>query len=123
MRPNGFFSILSIALSILLSVFVPSTLGAVSDVAIELRNRGIALLENEMEGDAEAIYRQLLDEAPDDPLGYANLAIALLRQQKMEEASLRIEEALRLAPDRPDLLAIRGAVLVWSDEREAALEA
>ncbi|MCZ6507472.1 MAG: FG-GAP-like repeat-containing protein, partial [Acidobacteria bacterium] len=123
MRPAGLLRTLPIALSIALATFVPSALPAVSDVAIELRNRGLALLENEKEGDAEAVYRQLIDESPDDPLGYANLAIALLRQQKMEEASARIGQALQLAPDRPDLLAIRGAVLVWSDEREAALEA
>ncbi|MCZ6507758.1 MAG: FG-GAP-like repeat-containing protein, partial [Acidobacteria bacterium] len=106
-----------------LSIAAPPALSALSPEAVELRNRGLALLENEREGEAEAVYRQLIEEVPGDPLGHANLAIALLRQQKMEEAFERIDEALRLVPERPDLLSIRGAVLVWSGDREAALEA
>ncbi len=123
MHPRGLLLALTTSVSITIPIAAPPALSAVSPEAIELRNRGLALLENEKEREAETIYRELTVEAPGDPLGHGNLAIALLRQQKMEEASESIEEALRLAPDRPDLLSIRGAVLVWSGDREAALEA
>ena len=59
--------------------------------------------------------------APRDPLGHANLAIALLRQQKFDEALAAIDAALALAPKRADLVAIRGEVLMWKGDRDAAL--
>lgn len=110
----------TLALVVVLAA-LPSVLSAASQEAVELRNLGLALLENEREGKAEDVYHDLVALLPDEPLGHANLAIALLRQLKTEEALAEIDEALRLAPDRPDLLAIRGAVLDWHGEREAAL--
>ena len=59
---------------------------AVSPEAVELRNRGLAELENEKPELAEQAYRQLTEVAPKDPLGFANLAIAELRQQKNDAA-------------------------------------
>ena len=59
--------------------------------AYELRNVGLAQLENERFADAEAAYRKLVELAPREPLGHANLAIALLRQQKFDEAIAAVE--------------------------------
>ena len=89
--------------------------------AYELRNLGLAQLENERPADAEATWRKLGAAAPREPLAHADLAIALLRQQKFDDALAAIDAALKLAPGRPDLVAIRGEVLLWKNDRDAAL--
>jgi Flp pilus assembly protein TadD len=89
--------------------------------AVELRDLGVAELENEKPERAEPHYRALVALLPKDPLGHANLAIALLRQQKNAEAMKSLEEALRLAPGRPELLAIKAEIEQWSGDLEAAL--
>lgn len=89
--------------------------------AMELRNLGLAQLENEQPAEAEATFRELLKSAPADPLPYANLAVSALRQQKNEEALTWIDQALAKAPGRADLLALRGDVLQWSGKAEESL--
>ena len=89
---------------------------------LELRNLGLAQLENEQPGEAEETFRRLTQKLPDDPLPWANLAIARLRQQKGDEALAAIDRALTLAPGRGDLLAIRGEVLQWVGREEEALD-
>jgi len=89
--------------------------------ALELRDLGLAELENEHPERAEAYYRELVALLPKEKLGHANLAIALLRQQRNSDAKAAIDAALRLAPGRPDLLAIRAEVEQWSGELDAAL--
>ena len=89
--------------------------------ALELRNLGFALLENEKDAEAEQAFRQLVQVYPDDPLGYANLAIAQLRQQNSSGALASINQALSKAPDRADLIAIRADVVAWIGDAEAAL--
>ena len=91
--------------------------------ALSLRDRGLALLENEQPAEAERVYRQLVEKVPAEPLGWANLAIALLRQQKGDDALEAISKALELAPGRGDLKAIEGEVHQWSGRPEEALEA
>ncbi len=94
---------------------------AVSPEAANLRDRGFAELENENPDQAEATYRRLIELVDDDPLGHGNLAIALLRQQKYDDALAAIEKALELAPNRPDLMAIRSEVRQWMGDLEGAL--
>ncbi len=93
--------------------------------AAALRNAGIAHLENEKPADAEATFRKLAAAVPRDPLPWADLAVALLRQSRSDDALAAIDRALELAPGRPDLLSIRGEILGWEgrgDEALAALE-
>ncbi len=110
-----------------LNVFIAAALlslpagAAVSPEAVELRNRGLAELENEKPELAEQACRQLTEVAPKDPLGFGNLAIAELRQQKNEAAMASIERALELAPGRADLLAIKSEVLQWTGDLDGAL--
>ncbi len=94
----------------------------VSKQAIELRNHGIAELENEKPELAEEPFRQLAELLPKDPIGLGNLAIAELRQQKNDAAIATIDRALELAPGRADLLAIKSEVLQWTGDLEGALE-
>lgn len=89
--------------------------------ALLLRNRGIAELENEHPERAEITFRELRLLVVDDPLAPANLAVALLRQQKFPDAEAAIGQALALAPERPDLLAIQAEVLRWSGRLDEAL--
>ncbi len=90
--------------------------------ALTLRNTGLAELENEQPAKAEEAFRELVRLAQQDPLPAADLAIALLRQQRGEEALEWIDRALAIAPGRGDLLAIRGEVLQWSGRPEEAFE-
>ncbi len=94
--------------------------------AVELRDLGLAELENERPEAAEQIYRQLVEIRPDDPLGHANLAIALLRQQKYEDAAAAIDTALAKAGDgaaiRGQLLAIKSDVRQWTGDLDGAFE-
>ncbi|MEM6793263.1 MAG: FG-GAP-like repeat-containing protein [Acidobacteriota bacterium] len=98
-----------------------SPLGAAGPVAQVAANRGFAELENEKPELAEASYREVVKLEPKDPLGHANLAISLLRQQRFDDALVAIERALELGPGRGELLAIRGEVRQWALDPEASL--
>ena len=88
-----------------------------SEEMVRLRNLGYAQLENERPLDAETTYRELIELAPEEPLGHANLGIALLRQQRKEQALAAIDRALELGGDRADLLLVRSDILQWTGER------
>ncbi|HMB52389.1 MAG TPA: FG-GAP-like repeat-containing protein, partial [Thermoanaerobaculia bacterium] len=92
-----------------------------SEQAGRLRNAGFAQLENEKPAEAEQTYRKLAAAVPGDPLPQANLAVALLRQQKTDEALAAIDKALQVAPKRADLLSIRAEVLAWSGRNDEAI--
>ncbi|HXO18636.1 MAG TPA: FG-GAP-like repeat-containing protein [Thermoanaerobaculia bacterium] len=108
---------------LLLALLCLLVLAAVPDRALELRNLALAQLENERPADAEATLLQLVQIAPADPLGYADLAVACLRQQKYEAALAWAEKALARTPRRADLLALKGEVLQWSGRSDEALAA
>lgn len=91
--------------------------------AAALRHLGLAQLENERPAEAAETFRKLAALTPEDPLSQANLAVALLRLQKTEEALAAVREALKKAPGRADLLLVEGEVLQWSGEDAAALAA
>jgi Tfp pilus assembly protein PilF len=94
-----------------------------ADTAATLRNLGLAQLENEQPAQAAETFRKLLPLTPADPLPYADLAIAALRQQKGDEARSWIDQALAKAPGRADLLALQGDVLQRSGQDAEALAA
>lgn len=114
---------LPLLLAFSLLAAAPPAPGPVSPEAAALRWLGLAQLENERTGEAAETFRKLAKLTPDDPLPYANLAIAALRQQKSDEATAAITQALAKAPGRADLLAIQGDVLQWSGKSEEALAA
>ncbi len=110
--------------ALLLALALPlAARAAVPERALELRNLGLAQLENEQPAEAEKTFRELAQILPEDPLGAANLAIAALRQQKSGEALEWIGRALEKAPGRGDLLAIQGEVLQWSNRGDEAVAA
>ncbi len=120
MRRLSFIAALAALAAVLALALQPSR---PDERAVALRNRGLAELENEQPGRAEPIFRELVEALPDEPLGHADLAIALLRQQRFEEAERAIGRALELAPGRADLTAIQGEVYQWSGRPDQALAA
>lgn len=92
-----------------------------SEEMVRLRSVGYAQLENEREVEAESTFRELIDLAPEEPLGHANLGVALLRQARHEPALAAIERALDLGGDRADLLLIRADILLSGGRNEEAL--
>ncbi len=116
----------NLASLLLLPLAALLTLGCPADVeipqrAIELRDTGFAELENERPEEAAKAYRELLEIYPDDPLGHANLAVALLRQQEYEAAQGAIAQALQLDPERGELIAIEAEILQWQGNLDGAL--
>ncbi|MGH7805517.1 MAG: FG-GAP-like repeat-containing protein, partial [Candidatus Binatia bacterium] len=87
-----------------------------------LRDQGIAELENERPAIAEQAFRQLVESKSDDPLAHANLAIALLRQQKYDDARASVAVAIEKAPKRADVLWIAADIEAAAGESERALE-
>lgn len=107
---------------VLLAALIPAATPAQpTDEQVRLHGIGYAQLENEREVEAESTYRELIELAPDEPLGHANLAVALLRQDRKDEALAAIHRALELGGDRADLVLIRADILQWTSRHEEAL--
>jgi Flp pilus assembly protein TadD len=108
--------------AVLITVAFLLLVAAVSERAIELRNLGIAQLENEKPSEASDTFAELTRAAGDEPLSWGNLAIARLRLQETEAAREAIQRALDIAPGDPKLLAIRGDIEQWEGDQATALQ-
>ena len=71
--------------------------------------------------EAEACYRQVLADNPDDVAAYSNLGAALRSQGKLEEALASYNRALSLRPDYPEALFNRGNALYELKRYDEAL--
>jgi len=86
-------------------------------------------MENEEPAKAEELFRELAAKVEDDPLPQADLAIALLRQQKIDKALTAIRAAREIAQGtqaemssgRADLMAIEAEILQWAGQEDEAL--
>jgi FG-GAP-like repeat/ASPIC and UnbV len=58
----------------------------------------LAALQTSQDAHARAELDRLLTLVPDEPAGWANLGLLLLRQQQMDEAAQRLSKAMELAP-------------------------
>ncbi len=67
------------------------------------RNLGIAYLEDNNLENAIGEFQQLVDLAPQEPLGYANAGLAYLRMGDYEQAEEWLQEGLNLEPYHPDI--------------------
>ena len=65
---------------------------------ISTRTVGLAYLEENRLPEAEAEFRKLIDLAPEEHLGYANLGLVYLRMNRYPEAEEELDEALLLQP-------------------------
>ena len=108
--------------ALLLGLAVVLLIAAVSERAVELRNLGIAQLENEKPSEASDTFTELTKVAGNEPLAWGNLAISRLRLQETEAAHTAIGKALEIAPGEPRLLAIRGDIEQWEGNQAQALQ-
>ncbi len=67
------------------------------------RTLGLAYLEDNRLDDAEAEFKKLIQLAPDEPSGHANLGLVDLRMGRYQDAAREINRAVELAPDDPDV--------------------
>jgi Tfp pilus assembly protein PilF len=118
-RPAAFAAV---ALTVTLwAVLGPAVTALAPDQrVVELRNRGYAELENEQPAKAEAVFTELTRLDPDEPLGHADLAVALLRQQEFDRALAAIDRALALDPQAGGLRVIKADILQWSGRTDEA---
>ncbi len=89
--------------------------------ALDLRSRGIAELENEDNDAAESTFATLAQRVIGDPLPFANLAIARLRQQDFEGAQAAVDQALALTPEDARVLAVQAEILRWQNDFDGAV--
>jgi len=71
--------------------------------------------------DARLLLERCLQLAPDFHLARHSYAVALLRQQKLEEAYTEISKLLAREPNNPGYLILKGSVLVRRGDHEEAL--
>jgi arylsulfatase A-like enzyme/Flp pilus assembly protein TadD len=70
--------------------------------------------------EAEQVYLKVLEDVPDSPAGYVNLAIAQARQRKFDQAIRTLNEGIARIPDSEILLVRLGHThLVTGRPREA----
>jgi len=75
--------------------------------------------ENYLE--AERVYREILEDIPDSPAGYVNLAIAQARQKKFDQAIATLGSGLRRLPDSEILLVRLGHTYLVTGKTPQAL--
>ncbi|MDI6845786.1 MAG: tetratricopeptide repeat protein [Candidatus Saccharicenans sp.] len=71
---------------------------------------------------AEEAYRKILDETPDSPASYVNLALILARQNRMDEAVEILNRGLQRLPDSEILLVRLGHTYAFSGKFLLALK-
>ncbi len=87
--------------------------------AVSLRF-GHALVELQQWAKAEAVLRSVTARAADDPVAWGLLGQALWQQDKIAEARLAFERAVKLDPELPDAHIYLGSVLVRSGDGAGA---
>jgi predicted TPR repeat methyltransferase len=82
----------------------------------------ILLQKNEQLAEAHAVYRRVLEAAPDHPRALHYAGLLAHQQGRNGEALALIERSLALAPDQADWCSNRGVVLQSDGRLEAAIE-
>ena len=68
------------------------------------RNLGLAYLEEERYSEATNEFNMLVETAPKEPLGYANLGLTYMRMSgKLKQSEEWLQKALKLVPNDPDI--------------------
>ncbi len=70
---------------------------------VTVRTLGLAYLEENKLNEAEAEFKKLIEIAPDEANGYANLALVYVRKADYAQAEVEIKNALKHSPDDPDI--------------------
>jgi tetratricopeptide (TPR) repeat protein len=72
--------------------------------------------------EAERVYRRILEDIPDSPAGYVNLAIAQARQNKFDQAIETLGQGIARIPDSEILLVRLGHTYLVTGKSQEALE-
>lgn len=87
------------------------------------RNLGLAYLEDGKLQDAAAEFQTLVEIAPWEPLGHANLGLTYLRMTgELEQAEKWLKQALKLEPDHAGIRLLLAKVYELTDRRNLAIE-
>ena len=89
---------------------------------ITTRTLGLAYLEENNLPAAELAFQQLIDLAPKEALGYANLGLVYTRMGKYEDAEIQFEHALQIAPNDPEIKFNQAEMLMLTNRGEEALK-
>ncbi len=88
---------------------------------VTARTVGLAYLEENKLAEAEAEFLKLIELAPDEALGYADLGLVYLRLSRYDEAEERVTQAIDRAPDNPDIRLILAKVFELTDREPLAV--
>ncbi len=72
--------------------------------------------------EAERVYRRILEDIPDSPAGYVNLAIAQARQNKFDQAIETLGQGIARIPDSEILLVRLGHTYLVTGKSQEALK-
>ena len=72
--------------------------------------------------EAERVYRKILEEIPDSPASYVNLAIAQARQNKFDQAIETLGQGIARIPDSEIMLVRLGHTYLVTGKSQEALE-
>jgi tetratricopeptide (TPR) repeat protein len=69
--------------------------------AVTAFHTGVAAMQTTQEVLARSKFDRVIELVPQEPAGWANLGLLLLRQQEIEQGAQRLARAAELAPDSP----------------------
>ncbi len=88
------------------------------------RNLGLAYLEEERYSDAANEFNMLVEIAPKEPLGYANLGLTYMRTSgKLKQSEEWLQKALKLVPNDPDIRLLLAKVYELTNRESQAVTA
>lgn len=82
---------------------------------------GMTALSSGQFGEAERRFRQALERAPNNPDVHTDLAVALMYQERWDDAWEQIQAAKDVAPEMPEVFFLEG--IVYRDARGDTTEA
>ena len=85
------------------------------------RSLGLAYLEESQLDQAAAEFKHIIEIAPEEALGHANLALTLLRKAQYSEAEKQVRKALGLTQE-PEVVLILAEILERSGRADAAIQ-
>ena len=88
---------------------------------VSARNLGIAYLEEERYSDAAEKFKILIEIAPEEPNGYANLGLSYMRMSnRLKESEIWLKKAFEIFPKNPEIRLLLSEFYQLSDnDREA----
>ena len=115
-RSAGVFRVAGTVLSILGAGLAACGDAGPDPVVLQtIRAVGLAHLEENRLEEAAAEFRRLVEMAPREAAGFANLGLAYLRMGRLDEAGTSVRRALELDPGDPDVRLIMADILLAAE--------